>query len=76
MTRYLCRQILSALLTLFCITAILYFMLSVVRGGPLDVLRSSGLSASELEAMRRSSMLLAAKCLGQAEVPLACMPRM
>ena len=31
---------------------------------------------TELEAMRRSSVLFAAKCFGQADTPFAWMPRM
>ena len=56
MARYLTKQILSAEITLFCITAILFLLLSLVRGGPLDVLRASGadLSPAELETLRRT----------------------
>ena len=37
--------------------------------------RSVRSSTTESDAMRRSSWLLTAKCLGQAEIPLDWMPR-
>ena len=56
MARYLCSRILSAFLTLFCVTAVIYILLSLVHGSTLDVLRATemDLSPAEVEALRHS----------------------
>ena len=56
MTRYLYERILSALLTMFFITAIIYTLLSLIQGSGLNVLGGSGaeMSAAEYEAARHA----------------------
>ncbi len=56
MTRYLYERILSALLTMFFVTAIIYVLLSSVQGSALDVMGGSGgdMSAAEYEAARHA----------------------
>lgn len=56
MARYLSERILSAILTLFFITAFLYILLSLVHGSALDVLRAGevDMSPADYEALRRS----------------------
>lgn len=56
MARYLCNRILSAFLTLFCVTAVIYILLSLVHGNALDLLRATemDLSPVEMEALRHS----------------------
>ncbi|MBQ7682405.1 MAG: ABC transporter permease [Oscillibacter sp.] len=56
MARYLYERILSALLTMFFVTAIIFVLLSSVQGSALDVMGGSGgdMSATEYEAARRT----------------------
>ena len=56
MTRYLFERIVSAILTMFMITAVIYLLLSLVQGSALDVLGASGgeRSAAEYEAARHA----------------------
>lgn len=56
MARYLYERILSALLTMFFITAIIYTLLSLIQGSALTVLGGSGaeMSAAEYEAARHA----------------------
>lgn len=56
MARYLYERILSALLTMFFITAIIYLILSLVQGSALNVMGGSGaeMSAAEYEAARHA----------------------
>ncbi|MBQ6985624.1 MAG: ABC transporter permease [Oscillibacter sp.] len=55
MARYLYERILSALLTMFFVTAIIFVLLSSVQGSALDVMGGSGgETAAEYEAARRT----------------------
>ena len=55
MARYLYERVLSALLTMFFVTAIIFVLLSSVQGSALDVMGGSGgETAAEYEAARRT----------------------
>ncbi|MBQ9492877.1 MAG: ABC transporter permease [Oscillibacter sp.] len=56
MVRYLYERILSAMLTMFIVTAIIYTLLSLVQGSALDVMGGSGgeMSHADYEAIRHN----------------------
>lgn len=55
MARYLFERIVSAVLTMFLITAVIYLLLSLLQGSALDVMGAGGeRSAAEYEAARHA----------------------
>ena len=56
MARYIARRVLSALVTLVSITVIIFFLLSLLHGSSMEILRdwSEGLAPAEYEALRHS----------------------